>query len=78
LAIFRGAHRFAVCMGLFIYHTFVIAWRDRAGSGQGPPGIMRVQLFVALDGAGPGTGDVRGLSLAAVVCMTVQVPGLSL
>jgi hypothetical protein len=39
--------------------------------------IMKMKMFATLDKAKPDT-NIRGLNLAAVMCMTVQVTGLSL
>jgi hypothetical protein len=34
---------------------------------------MKMKMFATLDKAKPDTGNIRGLNLAAVVCMTVEV-----
>jgi hypothetical protein len=40
--------------------------------------IMIMKMFVTLDKAKLDTENIRGLNLAAVMCMTVQVSRLSL
>jgi hypothetical protein len=40
--------------------------------------ITNMQMFATLDKANPDTGNVRGLNLAAVMHMTVQVTSLLL
>jgi hypothetical protein len=39
--------------------------------------IMIIKMFATLDKARPDTENIRGLNLAAVMCMTVQVSRLS-
>jgi hypothetical protein len=39
---------------------------------------MKMKMFAILDKAKPDTENIRGFSLAAVMCMTVQVTKLSL
>jgi hypothetical protein len=39
---------------------------------------MKMKMFATLDKAKPDTENIRGLNLAAVMCMTVQVSRLSL
>jgi hypothetical protein len=50
----------------------------RAGNKQKSHRIMKMQSFVTLDKAIPDTGNIRGLNLAAVKHMTVQVTRLPL
>jgi hypothetical protein len=40
--------------------------------------IIKMRMFATLDKAKPDTENIRGLNLAAVMCMTVQVSRLSL
>jgi hypothetical protein len=39
---------------------------------------MKMRMFATFDKVKPDTEDIRGLNLAAVMCMTVQVSRLSL
>jgi hypothetical protein len=38
---------------------------------------MKMKMFVTMDKAKPDTENIRGLNLAEVMCMTVQVTRLS-
>jgi hypothetical protein len=63
---------------LDLYITFRRDLVRDAGNKQKPSKIMKMQLFVTLDKAKPDTENIKGLNLAAVMCMTIQVPRLSL
>jgi hypothetical protein len=39
---------------------------------------MKMRMFATLDKAKPDTENIRGLNVAAVMCMTVQMSRLSL
>jgi hypothetical protein len=69
LAIFRGAHLFAICIRLYDYLTK--SCRQQAE-------VMKMKKFATLDKAKPDTENIRGLNLAAVMCTTVHVSRLSL
>jgi hypothetical protein len=43
------------------------------GNKQKSSKIMKMKMFVTLDKARPHIENIRGLNLAAVKCMTVQV-----
>jgi hypothetical protein len=58
----------------YVYHYII----NHAGNKQKSSKIMKMQLFATLDKAKPDTENIRGLNLAAVMCMTVQVTRLSL
>jgi hypothetical protein len=40
--------------------------------------VMKMELYAMLEEARPHTENIRGLNLAAVMCMAVQVSRLSL
>jgi hypothetical protein len=49
-----------------------------AGNKQKSSKIMKMKMFATLDKVKPNTENIRGLNLAAVMCMIVQVTRLSL
>jgi hypothetical protein len=51
----------------------MIIQQNDAGNKQKSYKIMKMQMFVTLDKANRGTGNIRGLNLAAVSNTTVQV-----
>jgi hypothetical protein len=77
LAIFRGSHRFAICMRLSKFRTFMITYPNHAGNKQKSYKIMKMEMLVTLDKTKLDTENVRGLNLAAVMCTTVKVSRLS-
>jgi hypothetical protein len=56
----------------------MITQQNHAGNKHKSSKIMKMKLFTILDKAKPDTENIRGLNLAAVMCMTVQVTRLSL
>jgi hypothetical protein len=78
LEIFQGAHRFAFCTWLPNFCTYMIIQQNYAGNKHKSYKIMKMQMFATLDKANPDTGNIRGLNLASVKHMTIQVTRLLL
>jgi hypothetical protein len=55
----------------YVYDYIIKSCRQQAASK-----IMKMKMFPTLDKARPDTENIRGLNLAAVMCMTVQVSRL--
>jgi hypothetical protein len=56
----------------------MITLQNHAGNKQKSSKIMKMKMFATVDKAKPDTENIRGLNLAAVMCMIVQVTRLSL